>query len=206
MGITDATTARLLAHCDVDAIALTGGVAIDLHLAALGQQPSRRSHTDLDFVVSRIDAVAPSVSRDFLVSHYHLPQPGVPKFLLQLVDPATRLRIDIFPDLVGSVASAEWRSIAGMRLKVLTLASIFEHKLLTVSRASPEHPVDPKHLRDASRLGALLGREVPPVAAEAVVADVYGGDVDATCERCALSRHPGFPLASQREVFELLGW
>jgi hypothetical protein len=197
---------RLLAHADVDAIALTGGLAIDFHVTALGRAPSRRAPTDLDFVVSRPDAVAPAVSCDFLISHYHVPQPGVPKFLLQLVDPATRLRIDVIPDLAGSIALAEWRHVGATRMKVLTLASIFEHKLLTLLRASRERPVDPKHLRDAELLGALLGRDVPPVAAEALAADVYGGEADASCGRCEASRRPGFPLAPKQQVLELLGW
>lgn len=200
------TLARLLAHADADAVALTGGAAIDLHLAVLGRQPSRRSPTDLDLVVSRVDAVRESISRDFLVSHYHVPQPGVPKFLLQVVDPVTRLRIDIFPDLVGSLASAEWRNAGPARVKVLSAASIFEHKLLTLARASAERPVDPKHLRDAELLGRMLGRAVPVVAVNALVPDVYGGDADMMCEKCDVSRHVGFPLADKRLVFELLGW
>ena len=203
---TASTLARLLMHRDADAIALTGGAAIDFHLTALGDQPSRHSSTDLDFVVSRIDAVGESVSRDFLVSHYHVPRSGVPKFLLQLVDPIARLRIDIFPDLAGSVASAEWHEVGATRVKVLTLASIFEHKLQTLSRASVDRPVDPKHLRDAERLGRRLGRDVPPVAREALQPDIYGGDTDASCQKCEASRHPGFPLAPKEQVFTLLGW
>ena len=94
---------------------------------------------DLDFVVSGPGAVAETVSEDFLVSHYHLPQPGVPKFMLQLVDPVTALRIDVFPDLVGSLKRARWFTLMGQPVRVLTLESILEHKLLTLSKARRPH-------------------------------------------------------------------
>ncbi len=73
----------------------------------------------MDFVATSVDAIAPSVSRSLLVSHFYLPQPGYAKFMLQLVGPETRLRIDIFPDLAGSIAHALERLVAGHRLRLL---------------------------------------------------------------------------------------
>jgi hypothetical protein len=197
---------RLLAHVRRDETALTGGVAIELGLSSVGRPGSRTSIADLDFVVSGPDAVAETVSEDFLVSHYHRPQPGVPKFMLQLVDPVTALRIDIFPDLVGSVKRARWFTLVGQPVRVLTLESILEHKLLTLSTASATTPVDPKHDDDARILGAVVGREVLRLPADALVKDVYGGEADWACHRCKLSRHPGFPLAPKDQIFKLLGW
>jgi hypothetical protein len=40
-------------------------------------------------------------------------QPGVPKFMVQLVDPVTRIRVDIFPDLVGSLTRSRGVEIGG---------------------------------------------------------------------------------------------
>ena len=56
-----------------------------------------------------MDGVAATVARDFLVSHHHVPQPGVKKAIVQLVDPVTRLRVDIFPDLGGMLPRANAR-------------------------------------------------------------------------------------------------
>jgi hypothetical protein len=197
---------RLLAHARRDEIALTGGVAIELGLASVGRPGARTSITDLDFVVSGPGAVPETVSDDFLVSHYHLPQPDVPNFMLQLVDPVTALRIDIFPDLVGSLTQARWFTLAGQRLRALTLESILEHKLLTLSKASATTPVDPKHDDDAQILGAVVGRTIQRVPSEVLVKDVYGGEWDQACRRCELSRHSGFPVAPRSQIFKMLGW
>ena len=187
---------RLLPHVRLNAIALTGGVAMQVGLAARAQEARRDRVADLDFVVSTHDAVGPSIAGPFLVSHYHVARPGVPKFMLQLVDPMSRLRIDFFPDLAGSIADAQMTAIGGDRIPVLPLERIFEHKLLTLSRASTAAPIDPKHMHDAQVLGAALRRPVPSVAVESVVPDVYGVD-DGNCNRCELSRDADWPLAPQ---------
>lgn len=197
---------KLLRHADPERLALTGGVGIEVGLAAQGHPGVRTSIQDLDFVAGHQDAVEQSVSTEFLVSHYHVVQPGVKKFLIQLVDPDTRLRVDIFPDLTGSLATARLATIGRQSLKVLSLESIFAHKIKTLSGATEGQPVDPKHDRDARTLGSFLRRDVPSVPSGALVKDVYGGDADAECRRCALSRHPGFPLAPTRHVFAVLGW
>jgi len=91
-------------------------------------------------------------------------------------------------------------------IPVLRLERIFEHKVLTLSRASQSAPIDPKHVRDAQVLGHELGRPVSRVAPEAVAPAVYGGEGDWCCQRCGLSSHPDWPLAAKDRIFELLGW
>jgi hypothetical protein len=96
---------RLMSHVDPERIALTGGVAIGIHLAvASGDRTRAIAAEDVDLVADDVDAVRPTVTGEFLVSHFHLPQSGYAKFLVQLVDPATRLRLDFFPD-AGRVLS-----------------------------------------------------------------------------------------------------
>jgi hypothetical protein len=197
---------RLMPHLRSDEIALTGGVAIQLGLAALGRAGSRAVIADLDFVATRLDAVAETVSGSFLVSHYHVPQPDAPKFMIQLVDPASSIRIDIFPDLVCSLKHARSFAIGEQWVNVLQLQSILDHKLLTVSHASTARPIDPKHYQDARVLGAIFGREVPHVPADSLAEDVYGIGEDLNCRRCELSLNPGFPLAPKQQIFALLGW
>jgi hypothetical protein len=197
---------RLLPHLRRDQVAITGGVAIQLGLAAAGRSGSRESIADIDFAASGLDAVSDSVSSSFLVSHYHVPQPGVPKFMIQLVDPVSRMRVDIFPDLVASLAHARRFTIGDQSPNVLDLQSILNHKLLTLSKASNANPVDPKHYRDARALASFFGREMPPVPDSALAKDVYGIEADVECRRCALSRNPGFPLAPKHRIFNLLGY
>jgi hypothetical protein len=54
----------------------------------------------------------PSLSTEVLICHYHLPQPN---FLLMSVDPLSRIRVDVFPDLIGSLEAAEEIIVEGPR-------------------------------------------------------------------------------------------
>jgi hypothetical protein len=126
--------------------------------------------------------------------------------MIQLVDPVSAIRVDVFPDLVGSLADARTIAIGQHSVQVLPLDRIFEHKVLTLSRASQSAPIDPKHVHDARVLGEVLGRTVPRVALGALAPDVYGIDADWSCERCELSSDSSWPLAPKNRIFELLGW
>jgi hypothetical protein len=196
---------RLLPHVGRPDIAITGGVAMQVGMAGQGRPGTRSDITDLDLVAASIEVVRPSVVRAFLVSHYHVVRPGVPKFMIQLVDPLTRVRVDVFPDLAGSIADAREIRIGEYSIRVLPLERILEHKLLTLSRASRLAPIDPKHVRDAQLLGDLLGAPVPAIDQEAVAPDEYGTG-DLACGRCELSNHPDWPLAPKEQVFDVLGW
>jgi hypothetical protein len=196
---------RLLPHIRQGDIALTGGVAIELGLAEIGHKGFRTRIADLDCVAGTLDAVAPSVCDAFLVSHYHAVRPGVPKFMLQLVDPVSGICVDVFPDFVGSLARSRVVQIRAQYIKMLTLDDILNHKLQTVSKASRANPVDPKHADDAHLLGEVLGRPISAIEQESLVTDVYGTD-EPRCERCRSSLNPLFPLAPKREIFSLLGW
>jgi hypothetical protein len=195
---------RLMPHLRRDDVAITGGVAIQLGMAEFGRAGSRKVIADLDLVASSIDAVLSSVAGAFLVSHYHVVQPGVPKFMVQLVDPVSRIRVDVFPDLVGSLMRARVVKAGAQLVRMLALKNILEHKLLTISKASPGSPVDMKHAHDAYALGKLFGCSIPTVADGSLVEEVYGIDED-FCRRCELSSSPRFPLAPKDQIFSLLG-
>lgn len=197
---------RLMPHVRRSDLAVAGGVAIQVRLAAAGQAGWRTGIADLDAIARSVDAIHPSVCEAFLVSHYHVAQPGVPKFMVQLVDPVSTLRVDVFPDPVGSLARATGMQIETQHLLVLALEDILEHKLQTLSKASAAKPVDPKHAHDAYALSRVLGRPAPAVASDCLVKDVYGDETDIYCERCQLSLDPRFPLAPKSDIFRLLGW
>lgn len=202
-----ASLSRLLPHVDPGRIALTGGIATGLRLGArCGERAAGIEAGDVDLVAAEVDAVRPTATDDFLVSHFHLPQPGYPKFLVQLADPASRLRIDIFPDSLNALRRAEVMDVAGLHMRVLNASDLLDHKLATLARASAESPVDPKHLDDARRLGALRGEAIPAVTASRLRADEYSRDVDAVCPRCEASRSDAFPLASKQAILDVLGY
>ena len=136
-------------------IAVTGGVGMDMGLASLGYLGLRHHVADLDLVATSIDAVSAGVTGRFLVSHYHVTQAGVPKFMVELVDPESRMRVDVFPDLLGSIADARTIHVGQHSMPVLPLNRIFDHKIQTLVRASAAAPIDPKHVQDARFLGDI---------------------------------------------------
>lgn len=168
---------------------------------------SRRGKADdIDFVAPGPESIRPSVTGDFLVSHYHLPALGYRKFLIQLVDPSAKLRLDVFPDMNGVLPSAVTARVAGVDLLVLRLEDILEHKLAILAKASEEQPADPKHLQDAELIGQLCGRTVPAIAASRLASAVYSQDTGRECTRCAASRSAAFPLAPKQDIMDILGY
>jgi hypothetical protein len=196
---------RLLPHVDHARIALTGGVAIGVHIGNSCGEPSRAvAADDVDFVAESVDVIRPTVTSDFLVSHFHLPQPGHPKFLVQLVDPVARLRLDFFPDALQVLGRASVVEIGGIRIRMLGTDDILEHKLRLLATASAEVPTDPKHYRDAVRLAALSGRETMPMGESQLVSTANSHELDAACPRCQASRHAAYPLAEKQAIFDVL--
>ena len=198
---------RLARHLTPGQWALTGSIAIDVWMRDAGGPPVRRTVTDVDVVATRLESIGRTIAGEFLVSHYHVPRPEAPKFMVQLVDPSARLRIDIFPDLVSSIATAVERTILGVRVPVLTAESILDHKLQTLSRASAVRPAAAKHYQDAVALAVLCCREAPRVADGYQVAEeVYSAEIGPPCDRCAASHDPAFPLAPKETILNLLGY
>ena len=198
---------RLIPHLDTARIALTGGVAIGLHTGDTQRDRMRRlAAGDVDFVADNADAVRQTVTTDFLVSHYHLPQPGYPKFLIQLVDPAKQLRLDFFPDTLHALNRARVVDVAGVPLRVLQAHDILDHKLALLARATAASPIEKKHYVDATRLATICGREVPELPASHLSTPNYSQDVGATCRRCEASQRAAFPLAPKSVIFKILGY
>ena len=81
---------RFLPHVDERSIALTGGSRSTCTCRNAVSRAAGMSSTNVDYVAAGGDTVSSSVATHFLVSHFHHPQPGYPKFLIQLVDQASR--------------------------------------------------------------------------------------------------------------------
>jgi len=190
---------RLLPHLALEDLAVTGGVALELHVPG-----SRTEVADLDLVARRMDAVATTVAREFLISHHHAPGRGVPKAMLQLVDPVSRMRVDVFPDLAGVVKRAGWVRMQRWVLPVVRAEDLLAHKLQTLRKASATRPEDPKHWHDARRLALHLGEELPDL--ELYLAPSVYGTAPMPCERCQRSTDATRPLAPREAIFTLLGY
>ena len=51
---------------------------------------------------------------------------------------------------------------------------------------------------------AALGQQPTTVASDVLAPDVYGGDGEAACDRCEMSRRADWPLAPKHLIFEVL--
>ena len=197
--------AQLLRYFGGDAIALTGSVAIEYHLARAGAASVREHLTDLDFVVRDLAHPPADLAAGFLISHFHRASSGVRKTMLQLVDPIGKLRVDLFPDSGDAIAQARPAVFGSFALLVLDPADIFAHKRQTIERASRSSPVDPKHWNDAVALAALLGRSEPARPASTATT-VFATDIEATCTSCEASRTRDMPLSPKSAIFAILGY
>src|SRR5690242_3131289 len=75
--------------------ALTGGLAIEMHVVLAGQTPQRRSLNDLDFFATHFADIPETLPRHFLFRHVHPAEvPG--RTMMQFVDVEAKLRIDVF--------------------------------------------------------------------------------------------------------------
>lgn len=182
-----------------------GGVAVQLMLAKHGASRQDRRVRDLD-VLAELGELPPERFDGWLLSHFHRPHPGYDKRLVQLVDPETRLRVDIFHD-----ADARWRDsaphqIGDVTVLVSSARQLLAHKRRLLEGASAERPMDPKHAEDARLLASLLGESEPEVAAECLRVDVYGTDLSVRCLRCLASMPAPVPLAPKAQILSLLGY
>src|SRR5262249_32466889 len=75
--------------------ALAGGFAVEIHCMRGGLPATNRLLHDIDFVAPGFHCIPQTLARDFLFRHVHpLDPPG--RTILQLVDAATAVRIDLF--------------------------------------------------------------------------------------------------------------
>lgn len=224
------TLTKLAQHLN-EPLVLTGGIAIGWHATRNGEQATRRPLHDIDLVVSDISALSPSLSQDFLISHFH-PTRGAGRILLQLADETHQLRIDLFtpnsPSLTSRVRSTE---LFGIACGMVSAEDLTAKLLAILYGVTAGEQVDPKYYNSFKIVAGLANmgivREIwseyrkPDyprsfdVAAEAVhqsIAndpsvlrkDVYGQDVGASCPWCVPSS--SYPVSPRAKIFEVLGY
>lgn len=135
--------------------ALTGGVAMEIHLVTQGRATKRRSLNDLDFVIESFASIPPSLAQGFLFHHVH-PDAPEGKTLLQLIDQEQRLRIDLFRQYGATLARAE--NIEGYRgpIRITSLEDLVARNVSLVTDSLQRGcPIDIKHAQSFRRLVGL---------------------------------------------------
>ncbi len=140
-----------LARHDLSRIALTGGLAIESQIIARGSQPLRRPLHDIDLLVDAFDHIPPSLAASLLLRHVHPTDPPG-KTLLQAIDPATSVRIDIFRAYGNEMARTQPFILAGIPLHIVSVEDLLaRHARLCCDLLSGQ-PLAPKFARDFLRL------------------------------------------------------
>jgi hypothetical protein len=208
--------------------ALTGGLAIDAHLAFQGRPTGRRPLNDLDFVVERFDAIPPSLGGRFLVNHIH-PHAPAGKMLVQFVDREHALRVDLFRAFGETLSRAVTLDSQAGPLDLVSLEDLVARTTAYVGRLRGGRPVEAKHARAFARLQGLGDpqrledawrdhrQDVPGCFADAarecarmlaahpdLVVEDGPYDRIRSCDRC--QEHGGFHLAPADDIVAILGY
>jgi hypothetical protein len=217
-------TLRLLAEYDISQWALTGGTAIEWYLRGV------RPLHDLDFVAASFDCLPSGLGRAILIRHAHPHDPPA-KTMLQAVDPATSVRVDVFRAYGAEMERARNIAWSDVALRIVAFEDLVARHARLCCGLLRGEALAPKFARDFLRMvdvapsasiesvwrehrkagdpesfaeAAGLLRTAIATRGDLLVQPVYSTDVDKVCARCEST--PSFPLADARHVFALLGY
>jgi hypothetical protein len=223
-------TLRLLTRHDVHRWALTGGLAFEIHAVRLGRQPTLRTLSDLDFIADSIDCIPQTLPDDFLFRHIHpFDPPG--KTMLQLIDPDTGLRVDVFRACGQTMSRTVRIDLPFGPMQLVSLEDLVARAARLLLDLANGVPVASKHAGDYLRFVELADSEGTEVAwkdhrkpmqpatfretgrvlpdlirarPNLLITPEYSKNAQEVCPRCAPSAV--FHLADPNVVLELLGY
>jgi hypothetical protein len=223
------TLRRLAAH-DVSRWAVTGGVAIEMHIARSGGSPITRALHDIDFIAPSFEAIPQGLAQELLLRHVH-PEDPPGKNMLQGVHPETAVRVDVFRAYGREIERLNPVTIAGLPFHVVSLQDLVARHTRLNWDLVAGRPVAPKYVRDFLRMIDFVTTEEvqaiwlehrksesPENFAEAarrvrreiqtrpdlLVDPVYSTDVTEVCTRCRVVER--FPLAQASRILSILGY
>lgn len=145
----ESTLERILAHLEKNEFVIVGGLVIRYHIINQEISYPHRPFNDLDIIIQKKETLYPSVAKDFLIYHYHPIKNSAP--YVALVDPRTRIKIDVFnyefaPLRVETVLFKKYR------LHFQSPEDQLVKTVFDVQRISKKFKVDPKQFSDARLL------------------------------------------------------
>jgi hypothetical protein len=209
--------------------ALAGGLAMEARLRSHGRPTHWRALNDVDLVVEDFDAIPAALADRFLLRHIH-PYAPEGKTLLQLIDRARALRIDLFRAFGTTLSRASVMDEQTGPLPVLAVEDLVARTTAHVcGRLREGREIDVKHVRAFTRLVGL-GRSkqlaeawqdhrqnVPGTLEEATERadqllarrpDLFGSEEYSTvvtaCDRC--QDYGPFRLARPDLIVQVLGY
>jgi hypothetical protein len=223
-------TLRRIALHTISGWAITGGLAIEIHLLQRGRELLMRTLHDIDFMTASFDGIPGSIGKELLLRHVH-PHDPPGRNMLQGVDPATHVRIDVFRAYGSEMERVVPVTVAGLRLRMVSLEDLVaRHARLNWDLAEGSC-VAPKFARDFLRMIDLVEpdalesiwqehrkprqpesfsqtvtrvREAIATRTDLLVSPRYSTDVDEVCGRC--EKVDDFPLAGASQILAILGY
>jgi hypothetical protein len=223
-------TVRKLAAHDLSEWAIVGGWAVEIHCILNRQQPCFRHLTDMDFVVAAFDGIPRSLAELFLFRHVHPSDPPA-KMLLQVVDPETALRIDVFRAYGRTMSRAFIVEFPTGPMRLAAREDVIARTARLLLDLAVNVPVPEKHARDYIR----ISEGVPPPNLDAawqdhrksghpcgfreadelvrnlistrdrlLITPQFSTDTRDVCPRCV--SHAPFPLADPARILSVLGY
>jgi hypothetical protein len=219
-----------LAVQDTSGWALTGGVAIELHILRRGGQPGMRPLHDIDFVTESFASIPEALGAKFLLSHVH-PNDLPGRILVQAVDPETDVRVDIFRAYGSELDRTLPVMIGGFTFKMVSLQDMVARHARLNWDLMESKPVAPKYARDFLRLMEYVEtEEIEPIwrehrkpnclerfadtaqqlrtviesRSDLLIPPTYSTDANEVCKRCL--RAEAFPLTDRHRILSILGY
>lgn len=149
----------LLPHLKSNGLIIVGGLSIRYNLAKHGKKFVERPLNDIDIIIENKDVILPSITKDFLVYHYHPKSNYNGAYYFALIYPNTKTKIDFFdysnkPDKMHSVKFGK---------HIVSVQSAEDQLVNTihqVQRISIDDKVDPKQISDLKLLINIADKTV----------------------------------------------
>jgi hypothetical protein len=223
-------TLQKLKQHDIDGWALAGGLALEVHRIDRGCKSSVRALNDIDFIAEAFDSIPQTLADDFLFRHIHpFDPPG--KTLLQAIDAASALRVDVFR---AYGAEMERTAVANLPFGTIRIVS-FEDLVARTARLALDlaknDPTPSVHVTDFLRLpefdeslemetvwsdhrkpwhpttfaeASRLLKELIPARQHLLIPRDESKDTESVCPRCRGTA--AFRFADPKVVVSLLGY
>jgi hypothetical protein len=223
-------TLQKLSRCGVCEFSLTGGLAIELQLLGCGEVPRTRSLNDVDLAVASLQAIPERVADEFLVRHFH-PKAPEGKMLIQLVDPSTALRVDVFCAYGKTLERSVRMRCGDDSICIVALGDLAAREASLLMDLESGQEVAAKHAQDFERIAEVVDlrraelawrdhrKQNDPVTfaeareraaqliesrGEMLVVPDYSHDADAICPKCEETGR--FRLAPAKAILKVLGY
>lgn len=140
---------RFVPHVVQENLVIVGGLARRHHLIKHGIPYPQRPFNDLDFMIRDRLKMKPSIANEFLIAHYHLPSNS--SFFAGLVDPQTKVTIDVF-DYYHAPVDPEDVQIGGFQLKIRGAEDQLTKAVYDLMKITKGQTLSPKEFDSAEQL------------------------------------------------------